>query len=84
MDIEQGNVITPEMVSRVHNGMTQAEVKQIMGAPIMANVFDPNRLDYVYTYKPGDGESTEKYVTFIFRNGRLVEMKGNLYSQYMR
>jgi outer membrane protein assembly factor BamE len=55
-----------------------------MGAPIMANVFDPNRLDYVYTYKPGDGESTEKYVTFIFRNGRLVEMKGNLYSQYMR
>jgi outer membrane protein assembly factor BamE len=78
MDIEQGNVITVDMVSRVHNGMTQADVKDILGEPVLANVFDPNRLDYVYTYKPGNGQIVEKYITFIFINGRVSDIKGNL------
>jgi outer membrane protein assembly factor BamE len=73
-----------EMVSRIHTGMTQSEVKDILGEPVLSNVFDPNRLDYVYTYKPGNGKSVEKYITLIFRNGKLTEIKGNLYSQFIR
>lgn len=84
MDIEQGNIISVEMVNRVHTGMTKAEVSDILGEPILANVFDPNRLDYVYTYRPGNGQPTEKYVTFILTNDRVSEIKGNLYSQYIR
>jgi outer membrane protein assembly factor BamE len=83
MDIEQGNVITPEMVSRVHVGMSMEEVKEIMGSPVLINVFDPNRKDYVYTYKPGNGDFTEKYITFIFNNGRVSSIKGNMYSQFI-
>ena len=84
MDIEQGNIISSDMVSRIHTGMTQSEVKDILGEPVLSNVFDPNRLDYVYTYKPGNGKSVEKYITLIFHNGKLTEMKGNLYSQFIR
>jgi outer membrane protein assembly factor BamE len=84
MDIEQGNVITPEMVRQVHLGMSQDEVKSIMGEPVLANVFDSSSLDYVYTFKPDYGPKIEKYVTFIFKNNRVVDIKGNMYSQYMR
>jgi outer membrane protein assembly factor BamE len=84
MDIEQGNVITPEMVSRVRIGMSTEQVKEIMGSPVLINVFDPNRLDYVYTFKPGYGDFTEKNITYIFSNGRLSSIKGNMYSQYIR
>jgi outer membrane protein assembly factor BamE len=81
MDIEQGNIITSGMVGRIHQGMTKSEVKDILGEPVLSNVFDPNRLDYVYTYKPGDGKSVEKYVTLIFRGDRLAEMRDNLYPE---
>ena len=84
MDIEQGNVITPEMVSKLHNGMSEEQVKSIMGTPMLLNTFDDNRIDYVYTLKPAYGKLTEKNITLIFRNHRLQEIGGNMYSQYMR
>ena len=82
MDIEQGNIITQDMLNRVHLGMTQAQVKEVMGAPVLENVFNKNRLDYVYTYKPGYGNKTERSVTFVFNNGRLAERRGSVYSDF--
>lgn len=84
MDVEQGNVITQEMVGKLHTGQTEAQVKAIMGTPILTNVFDKSRLDYVYTYKPGYGEGNEHYITIIFTKGRLSAIKGNLYSEFVR
>ncbi len=71
VDIQQGNLFTPDMVSRLHPGMTMAQVKNVMGTPVLMNTFNGNRVDYVYTYKPGWGATTEKYVTLVFRKGRL-------------
>jgi outer membrane protein assembly factor BamE len=84
MDIEQGNIVTQEMLNKVHTGMTPSQVRTMMGNPVLTNVFDPNRLDYVYTFKPGYGPGTETYVTFIFRNGRLAEQRGNMYSEFIK
>lgn len=85
MNIEQGNIVEPAMVNRLHLGMTESDVKNIMGSPILLNTFADNRIDYVYTFKSGDGsKQTEKYVTLIFRNHRLNKIDGNMYSQFMR
>jgi len=84
MDIEQGNIITPEMVSKLHTGMTEDQVQAIMGTPMLLNTFNDNRIDYVYTFKPARGKLTEKHITLIFRNHRLQEIGGNMYSVYMR
>jgi len=84
MDIEQGNVITQAQVDKIHRGMTISQVKDIMGNPILTNVFDPSHADYVYTYKPGYGTPIEKHITISFRNGRADEIKGNMYSEFIR
>ncbi len=84
IDIEQGNVITPEMVSRIHTGMSEEQVKHVMGSPMLLNTFNDHRIDYVYTLKPAQGQYTEKYMTLIFKNHRLREIRGNMYSQYMQ
>lgn len=75
LDIEQGNIITQENVSRLHIGMTEAQVKQVMGNPVLLNIFSPNRLDYVYTFQAGHGERTEKRLTLIFVRGRLQSIQ---------
>ena len=83
MDIEQGNIITQDRVNKLHPGMTVTEVKDVVGTPMLINTFDNNRIDYVYTYQPGRGERTEKYITLNFRNNRLQEISGNRYSQFI-
>src|SRR5947207_97558 len=84
MDIEQGNIITQDMVNRLHTGMSEDQVKEIMGTPTLMNTFNDDRIDYVYTFKPGYGKPSEKQMTLIFKNHRLQNITGNMYSQYMR
>ena len=70
-DVDQGNLITETEMARIHPGMTESEVKNIMGNPVMTNIFSDNRIDYLYTFQPGYGERTEKGLTLQFQNGRL-------------
>lgn len=76
--IEQGNIMTPEMTSQLHTGMSEASVKSIMGSPMLLHTFNDNRVDYVYTYKPGNGVMTEKQMTLSFQNGILKNISGNV------
>lgn len=80
MDVEQGNIITQDMINKIHVGMTLAAVKDIIGTPVLINTFADNRVDYVYTFKPGYGAFTEKYITLTFAHGRLKTINGNVYS----
>lgn len=75
LDIDQGNIITQENVARLHLGMSEAEVKQIMGNPVLVNIFSPNHLDYIYAFKPAYGEMQEKRLICIFQGGRLSEIQ---------
>ena len=75
MDIEQGNIFTQADVDRLHIGMSQGEVRSIMGDPVTVNLLAANRLDYVYTFQAGNSERTQKRVSCIFQGGRLVEIQ---------
>lgn len=77
ISIEQGNVMTPEMTSQLHTGMSIDEVKHVMGSPMLLNTFNNNRVDYVYTFKPGNGTMTEKKMTLSFENGVLKSITEN-------
>ena len=79
MTIEQGNIMTPDMTSKIHKGMTPAEVKHIMGTPVVLNTFRENRIDYVYTLKQKADPMTEKRLTLIFEDGKLKDMIENTY-----
>jgi outer membrane protein assembly factor BamE len=79
MDIQQGNVITPEMTHRLHTGMSESQVKEVMGTPMVLNTFNDNRIDYVYTFKPGGKKMTEKKITLMFRNGILQNISEDNY-----
>ncbi len=84
MDIEQGNILPEDLVHKIHPGMSEEQVKNVLGNPVLVNTFNNNRLDYVYTYRPGHAEMTEKYMTLTFRNHRLTKIDGNLYSTFMK
>lgn len=68
MDIEQGNIVTPCMVSQIHRGMSKAQVVSILGTPTLLNTFNENRMDYIYTFKAGHGQMMEKRLTLLFNH----------------
>lgn len=72
--IQQGNIITPDMVAELHYGMSPDEVMNIMGQPVLTNVFSPQRVDYIYTLEPNHHPMTEQRITLYFNNGRLVNI----------
>lgn len=84
MDIEQGNVISDDAVSQLHRGMSENQVKDIMGTPMLTNTFTPNRISYTYTFKPGYGELNEKMLILTFRNGRLQTIQQTRYNVYAK
>lgn len=76
-DIQQGNVLTQFSIDRLKLGMTEEQVRYLLGSCVLQPSFQSNRRDYVYFYKPGHGESTQRHVTLFFSGGRLVSIKAN-------
>lgn len=80
-DIEQGNVLKPEVISQVKPGMTRKQVQYILGTPLVADVFHMNRWDFYYTLQPDGRKITEKQqVTILFdgdRVTRVIRHKGD-------
>lgn len=79
IDIEQGNVITQEMVDQLRPGMTKRQVRFIMGTPLIKDTFNQNRWDYLYSFQPGGGERQETRMVMLFdEQDRLVSFSGDL------
>ena len=75
--VQQGNVITQEMIDSLKPGMTRTQVAYIMGEPIVRNTFDRDRWDYIYTLEiPGRFEQ-EKRISLHFDEDRLAYFTGD-------
>ncbi len=78
VDVQQGNLVTQAQVDRLRPGMTPAQVRYVMGTPLVRDVFHDDRWDYVYLFHPGKGKGERKRVTLFFKDGRLARIEGDL------
>ena len=53
MDIQQGNYLDGKAVSQLKVGMTRSQVRYILGTPMVEDVFNTERWDYIYYFKRG-------------------------------
>jgi outer membrane protein assembly factor BamE len=74
MDVEQGNVVSAQDVGQLHTGMTSEQVKDIMGEPVLTNLFTNNQMVYVYTFQSGYGKQQITRVTCTFQHNRLRDI----------
>ena len=51
--IVQGNFVSAEAAAQMRVGMSRAEVKQLLGTPLLTDMFHANRWDYVFYFKRG-------------------------------
>lgn len=79
IDVQQGNVVTQEMVAQLRLGMNRKKVRFVMGTPIIKDTFHAARWDYIYTYYEGGGGTERRLVTAVFNDdNKLIALEGNI------
>lgn len=80
IDIQQGNVLTQEMVSNLRPGLSRDQVRFILGTPMLADVFHADRWDYVYRLKNGKtGDiNTRRLSVYFDKDGKLASVAGDV------
>lgn len=81
INIDQGNIITQDMVNELKPGMTREQVKFVMGSPLIADSFHENRWDYIYTLLDAKGKHTRHNLTVLFTDDKLVALNGDFMPQ---
>ncbi|MEE2730929.1 MAG: outer membrane protein assembly factor BamE [Pseudomonadota bacterium] len=79
IDVGQGNLITKEMLDKLRVGMTPRQVEYVMGSPMIADTFHPNRWDYMYSLETGKGILVQNQLTLFFENERLAKIDTSRY-----
>lgn len=78
MEIEEGNVIDEDKLAQVTIGMTKAQVEYLLGTALIKDTFNPDRWDYYYSLRDGDGLITRKNLKLTFDGNVLASMEETL------
>lgn len=80
IDIQQGNVLTQDMVAQLRPGLSRDQVRFILGTPILMDMFHADRWDYIYRLKKGSTEEVEmrRLTTFFDGDGKLMRVEGDV------
>ena len=69
--IAQGNIISLEMLSKLEEGLTKAQVQYIMGTPSVKDPYDSTRWDYIGYEIIGDDLLREVHYSLLFQDEKL-------------
>jgi outer membrane protein assembly factor BamE len=75
IDVVQGNVVTAEQVARVKEGMTRLQVREVLGTPLLADIFHGGRWDYVFTLNRPGLPVTERDVKVFFDGDKVARVE---------
>ncbi|HEV7137185.1 MAG TPA: outer membrane protein assembly factor BamE [Steroidobacteraceae bacterium] len=75
MDIQQGNYLDGKAVRQLKVGMTRSQVRYLLGTPMIEDVFDKDRWDYIYYFKHGYvRRPVESRVIVYFQNDKVQRL----------
>lgn len=74
MDIRQGNYVTVEMRDKLKVGMSRAQVRFVLGTPMVSDAFHANRWDYVYRLEQERELVEQQRLTLYFEGDNLVRI----------
>ena len=76
--VSQGNLVDQEMLDKLEIGMTESQVKFVMGTPLISDTFYPERWDYFTSVTQGENSYTNQKITLFFENNQLIRWEGEI------
>ncbi len=78
IDINQGNLVTEEMINKLKPGMSRNQVLFVMGSPQLTDTFHHNRWDYYLSYRHGGKDPEVRHITLFFDNDQFTHYTGEV------
>ena len=78
IDIQQGNVVTQDMIDKLKPGMTKQQVRFVMGSPPIVDPFHKDRWDYVYYLNKGGRVLEHRRLVLRFDGEVLKRVEGDV------
>lgn len=84
IEIVQGNVVTQEQAALIRPGMSRLQVREILGSPLLTDVFHADRWDYVFTIRRRGAEPQMRRVVVRFDGDALksIDAGGDLPTEH--
>ena len=77
INIQQGNVITQQMIDKLRPGMTKSQVRFVLGNAVIEDSLDVDRWDYIYTVSIAGGDQIRTKLSLHFVDERLSYFVGD-------
>ncbi|QLB19033.1 outer membrane protein assembly factor BamE [Mannheimia granulomatis] len=72
IDVPQGNYLEQDKIDQLRVGMTSEQVEYLLGTPMLKNIFDTHRWDYVFIKREGYKEPEQRNLFVYFDTKGLV------------
>lgn len=76
-DVVQGNFVAREQVQALQPGMSRQQVREILGTPLVTDLFHANRWDYVFALRRPGVEPQMRRLTVFFAGDRFERVEGD-------
>lgn len=75
--VVQGNFVSKEAAAQMRVGMSRAEVKQLLGTPLLTDMFHDDRWDYIFYFKRGSTSVVQQRDFIVnFAGDRVASWSG--------
>lgn len=78
IDVQQGNVVTQDMVAKLQAGMTRSQVRFALGTPLVVDPFRDDRWDYVYLFVKQGAVTEQRRIAIVFKDDKLARIEGDV------
>ena len=78
LHVQQGNLISKDMIKQLKIGMSKQQAKYILGSPVLENILSKNEYTYIYTEQNAKKDFHERKLILGFDSSdKLVSIKGS-------
>jgi outer membrane protein assembly factor BamE len=74
-EIRQGNFLSDSALARIEPGMSRAQVEFLLGKPMVADPFHPDRWDFVYLLDVKGAAPERRHLIVLFDGDLVREIK---------
>jgi outer membrane protein assembly factor BamE len=77
VEVVQGNFVSQEQKDALQIGMPRAQVRDILGSPLVASAFHADRWDYVFTIVRQGQAPQQRKLTVYFKGDELAKVESD-------
>lgn len=81
LTVQQGNIVTQDMVDQLKEGMTKRQVAYVMGTPLIRSPYQQERWDYLYTLERRDKVVKSYQISVFFKDDLYTHFEGEVPSE---